>query len=132
MTSYVFYALMMIFLFQHFQYHTHTHTHFQISVQKYKLLEIVQSLCNISKSALDSKVLQSNVETGICLFPLIHLACKHSSMNKWKYQQLNAIICDLFISLHVSHKSCKNLFLCISCSLQFRQWCSLLIFLNSL
>ena len=33
--------------------------------------------------------------------------------------------------LHVSHTSCKNLFLCISCSLQFRQRRSLFIFLHS-
>jgi len=72
--------MMIFFCFSTFNI-THK-PYFQISVQKYKLLEIVQSLCNISKSAIDSKVLQSNVDTGICLFPLIHLACKHSSMNK--------------------------------------------------
>jgi hypothetical protein len=63
-------------------------TYFQISLQNYKLLQTFQSLCKTSKSAIELKVLQSNVNTGICLFPPIHIAFKCCSKNKENIRKL--------------------------------------------
>lgn len=74
---------MLTFLFQHFQFQTQNVLP-NFFLQKVKLTQNSSVLHKTSKSANKLKVLQSNVETGICQFPPIHLSFKESSKNTGK------------------------------------------------